>query len=154
MRSHKLLSTLFVILAAAASCLAQSPSEVAAILPDAPEPQPPYVVASRPTPPPRTRPTPGFFTFRKSYKDPPLRTNKEVFHSKTFLLLNGALLAAVVVDIQHTHGARESWGSELPAVGGAIGLDYLMDRFFTRAYAVEGPIFGIQHYVRDAFRGK
>lgn len=97
---------------------------------------------------------PGFFTFRKSPNDPPLRTNREVFHSKTFLLLNGAFAASVITDVEYTRGKRETRGSEYPIIPAIIGLDYVMDRFFTRAYSVEGPIYGIQHYVRDAFRGR
>lgn len=105
-------------------------------------------------PQPRKEPaqTATFWTFRQSWQDPPLRTNRQVFRSKTFWLLHGAYAASVIVDIKHTHGARESWGSELPAIPAIMGMDYLMDRFFTRAMAVEAPIYGIQHYVRDALR--
>jgi hypothetical protein len=140
MRSHALLLTLFVILAA--SCFAQTPSEDA--LPEAPQPQP-SVVATSPTPPPMTRPAAGFFTFRKSYLDPPLRTNKQVLTSKLFLIMHGMLLASLAVDKWRLPDAREHW-----AVAGITALDYLMDRFFTRAYMVAPPIYGIQHYVRDA----
>jgi hypothetical protein len=101
MRSHALLSTLFVTLAA--SCFAQTPSEDA--LPDAPQPQP-SVVATSPTPPPVTRPTAGFFTFRKSYLDPPLRTNKQVLTSKLFLIMHGMLLASLAVDKWRLPDAR------------------------------------------------
>lgn len=97
---------------------------------------------------------PGFWTLRKSWQDPPLRTSKEVLHSKTFLILNTLYAVSVVTDVEYTHGRAETRISEYPAMVGVIGLDYVMDRFFTRAYSVEGPIYGIQHYVRDAFRGR
>lgn len=102
---------------------------------------------------------PGFWTFRAKkgtvFADQPaLRTNRDEWHSKLFLVANGALLAAAVTDVEYTHGKRESRGSEYPAMFAVIGIDYLMDRFFTRAFSVEGPIYGIQHYVRDAFRGR
>ena len=147
MRSHALLSTLFVTLAA--SCFAQTPSEDA--LPDAPQPQP-SVVATSPTPPPVTRPTAGFFTFRKSYLDPPLRSNKQVLTSKLFLIMHGMLLASLAVDKWRLPDAREHWAEEVPAVAGITALDYLMDRFFTRAYMVAPAIYGIQHYVREALQ--
>lgn len=93
-----------------------------------------------------------FFTFRGSWQAPPLRTNRQSLESKTFLLLHGALLAAVIVDVRHTHAARENYPSELPAVAAVTGMDYLMDRFVTRSFSVEAPVYGIQHYVRDALK--
>lgn len=94
----------------------------------------------------------GFWTFRQSWQDPPLRTNRQVLTSKTFLALHAALAIAIVVDIRHTHGARENWGSEAPVIPALAGMDYLMDRFFTRSFSVEAPIYGIVHYARDALR--
>jgi hypothetical protein len=94
-----------------------------------------------------------FLTFRKSWQDPPLRTNREEFHSKLFWVASGALFASFVVDNRVTHNAREHWGSEAPAIGAVIGLDYVMDRFFSRSMSVEAPIYGIQHYLRDISRG-
>lgn len=113
-------------------------------LPDAPS-----AVRDKPTSQPA-----GFWTFRKSPNAPPLRTNRQVFKSKTFLILNGCYVASVITDVEYTHGRAETRVSEYPAMLAIIGLDYVMDRFFTRAYSIEGPIYGIQHYVRDAFKGK
>ena len=114
---------------------------VAQNLPDAPNPQ-------------QTNNTrAGFFSFRQSWRDPPLRTNRQTFTSKTFLIFHCAFAASVAIDIQHTHGARENWASEGAVIPAVVGLDYLMDRFFTRAMAVEAPIYGIVHYSRDAVKG-
>lgn len=96
----------------------------------------------------------GFWTFRNGPNYPSLRSNREVFRSKTFLILNGLYAASVVTDVEYTHGKREARASEYPVIPAIIGLDYVMDRFFTRAFSVEAPIYGIQHYVRDAFKGK
>jgi hypothetical protein len=92
-----------------------------------------------------------FFTFRKSYQDPPLRTNRQAF-SKKFIILHALLLTSFIVDNHVTHGAREKWDSEGPAILGVGTLDYAMTRFFTEAYSVEGPVYGIQHYIRDALK--
>lgn len=95
-----------------------------------------------------------FFTFRKSWQDPPLRTNKEVLKSKTFLLAYGGLWAAMITDITYTHGKRESWGSEAPAMAGVTLLGIVGDKYFTRSFMVGPAVYGIQHYVKDAFRGR
>src|ERR1039458_8327917 len=92
-----------------------------------------------------------FFTFRKSYQDPPLRTNRQAF-TKKFIILHALLLTSFIVDNRVTHGAREKCDSECTAILGGGTLDYAMTRFFTEAYSVEGPVYGIQHYVRDALK--
>ncbi len=93
-----------------------------------------------------------FWTFRKGPDAAPLRTNRQVLFSKTFLALNGALAASLIVDHHVTHNAREHYDSELPAVAGVIGLDYVADRFFSRVISVGPPVYGIIHYVRDALK--
>ena len=92
-----------------------------------------------------------FFTFRKSYQDPPLRTNRQAF-SKKFIILHAMLWTSLIVDVKHTHGARETWDSEVPAMLGVTGMDYVMTRYFTEAYSVEGPAWGTTHYIRDALK--
>lgn len=96
-------------------------------------------------------PKPGFFIFRK-LDAPALRTNKQELRSKMFLIVHGLAFAAVIADIKHTHGARETWGSELPAVAGITGMDYVLDRFVSRSLSFEAPIYAIIHYTRDALR--
>jgi hypothetical protein len=93
----------------------------------------------------------GFWTFR-TWKEPDLRTTKQVFTSKTFIILHAAFAAAVFVDIAHTHGAREKFHSELPVIPAFIGWDFLMDKYVSRSYSVEAPIYGIFHYTRDALK--
>jgi hypothetical protein len=118
----------------------------AAQLPDAPSAAQGMRYAETPAKPA------GFFTFRKGPGFPPLRSTKEVFGSKLFWGLHGAYVAAVITDIRFTHGRREDWGSEGPVIPVVVGADYLMDRFFSRAFSVEAPVYGIQHYVRDAMK--
>lgn len=152
MRPHALLSTLFVILATAASCWAQSPPEVAAILPDAPEPQP-YVVASQPTPTAMTRPTAGFFTFRKSPNDPPLRTVRQTLGSKSILISHALGFAAMAVACSRHKTSGEEWGSEVPGMAGMAALDLLVsDRFFSRSFAVFPMGYMVFHYTKAALR--
>ena len=152
MRSHALLSTLFVIVAAAASCWAQSPPEVAAMLPDAPEPQP-YVVASQPTPTPMTRPSAGFFTFRGSPNSPPLRTVKQTLSSKSILISHALGFAAMAVACSRHKTSGEEWGSEVPSMVGMSALDlFVSDRFFSRSFAVFPMGYAVFHYTRAALR--
>jgi hypothetical protein len=129
-----LLFAILILCFAAISSRAQS-------LPDAPSATKP--VEAKPA---------RFLTFRKSWQDPPLRTHKQVFHSKRFLFLHAAYAASVIADIQHTHGKREDWPSEGPVIPAIIGLDYIAARFFCECYSVGPPIYAVQHYVRDALR--
>lgn len=142
---------MFVTCVTCVTCFAQ--------LPDAPQPQlsasdtmiPGASQAERETWKQFSGKQATFFTFRKSYQDPPLRTNRQAF-SKKFIILHALLLTSFIVDNRVTHGAREKWDSEVPAILGGGTLDYAMTRFFTEAYSVEGPVYGIQHYVRDALK--
>lgn len=93
----------------------------------------------------------GFWTMR-SFNDAPLRTNKQILKSKSFWGLNSAFAAVVIYDVRHTHGVRESAGSEYPVIPAVIALDYLMDRFVSRSLSVEAPVYGIIHYTRDALK--
>jgi hypothetical protein len=99
-------------------------------LPDAPEPQP--------------KPA-SFFTFRKSWQDPPLRTNKQFFKSKTFWLSQAGAAAALVIACRNPR-SHEHWDSELPAFAGVFGMSYLGGRFFTQSFAVGPGVYEIVHY--------
>ena len=111
-----------------ATCFAQ--------LPDAPTPQPKQAT---------------FLTFRKSWQDPPLRTNKQVFKSPVFLLSQSAMILSMVVACRNKRSG-ETWGSEVPAVAGVFGLDYLSDRLFAEYFSVGPAIYAVQHYARAATR--
>lgn len=94
-----------------------------------------------------------FWTFR-TFRQPALRSNRQVLRSKTFWVLHVAAAASVVAACRnHSVGNRENpgcWGSELPAVGAMSGLDFLADRWVSRSLAVEAPIYAVQHYIRAA----
>ena len=92
-------------------------------------------------------PTPiTFWTFRKSWQDPPLRSNRYTFDKK-FLALHG--LAAVAMSVACKRHI-EHWSSEAPAVGAVTALDYTMSRFFSESMSVEAPVYAIVHYSRSA----
>lgn len=103
-------------------------------IPDNPQPQP--------------KP-PGFFAFRKSWQEPPLRTNKQVFTSKAILISHGMGFAAMIVACSRKN-SRESWSSEVPAMLGSAGLDYIGDRYFTRSFAVGPMLYAVFHYTKAA----
>jgi hypothetical protein len=111
---------------------------LAAQLPDAPAPQPKAT----------------FWTFRGHWQAPPLRSSREVLTGKKFIALHVALMATFLIDHRLTRGERETYGSEVPAILAVTGVDYLSDRVFTEAFTVEAPIYGIQHYARDAAHGQ
>lgn len=91
-----------------------------------------------------------FFKFRR-YWQPPLRTNREILTSKTFLLLHGVALASVVADVEVTHQglahhkclegnstlpSRPSRGrlyrDDLGLLGGAVLTSFVFDKYFWR----------------------
>lgn len=131
-------------------------------LPDSPQPQydhTEYVGDSLPTScaagcdignPALHRPA-NFFTFRKSWQDPPIRSNKQVFKSPVFLLSQSAMVLSMVVACRNKRSG-ETWGSEVPAVGAVFGLDYLSDRFFSEYFAVGPATYATIHYSRAATR--
>lgn len=151
MRSHTLLSTLFVILAATASCWAQSPPEASAILPDAPEPQPP-IVASQAAPSQARRPA-GFFTFRKSPNSPPLRSVKQSLGSKSILISHALGFAVMAIACSRQKTSQEEWGSEVPAMAAMSALDiFVADRYFTRSFAIGPMVYAVFHYTKSSLR--
>lgn len=93
---------------------------------------------------PAPRPA-GFFAFRKSYKDPPLRTNREVFTSKVILVTHIAGFAAMMVACSRKN-SHEHWHSEMPAMIAVSGMDYVGDRYFTRLFGVAPMIYATVHY--------
>jgi hypothetical protein len=85
-----------------------------------------------------------FWTYR-GWQDPPLRTNKQVFRSKLFLATHiGGAIAMIVAC--HTKNSGEDWASEVPAVAGIFGLDYLQFRFVGAPNAIGPPIYEMIHY--------
>jgi hypothetical protein len=68
-----------------------------------------------------------FWTYRGS-EEPPLRTNNQVFRSKLFVAthVGGAIAMIVACRNKRSH---EQWHSEVPAVAGMFGMDYIQFRF-------------------------
>lgn len=91
----------------------------------------------------------GFFAFRKSWQDPPLRTNRQFFHSKLIWIADGIAFTSTIVACSRRN-SQESWGSEIPAIVGIAGLGYVGDRFFTRSFAIGPMIYATAHYIHSA----
>jgi len=91
-----------------------------------------------------------FWTYR-GWQEPPLRTNKQVFHSKIFLAAHiGGAIAMIVAC--RTRNSGEDWGSEVPAVAALFGLDYLQFRFVGGPNAIGAPVYEMIHYARASTR--
>jgi hypothetical protein len=85
-----------------------------------------------------------FWTYR-GRQEPPLRTNKQVFHSKIFLAAHTGGAIAMIVACR-TKNSGEDWGSEVPAVAALFGMDYLQFRFIGGPNAIGAPIYEMIHY--------
>lgn len=105
-------------------------------LPDNPHPQPEVT-------------SPKFFQFRGA-DDPQNATNRQVWHSKVFVAAHICYVVAVLYDIHHTHQARETYESEVPAIPAIIGLDYVAYRFLSPSLSTEAAVYGVIHYSLDA----
>ena len=140
-----ILSCCTVIILCAAS-VAQNP--VAAPLPNAPstvQPPKPKTWEEAKGKPAR------FITFRSKYKDPLLRSNKQVFKSPTFLLAQGAMILAMVAACRNPRSG-EDWSSEAPAVGAVLAMDYLSFRVFGGLYATGPASYATWHYAKAAMK--
>jgi hypothetical protein len=103
------------------------------------------------TPQPERNPSSvHFWTYRGS-QDPPLRTNKQVFHSKIFLAAHVGGAVAMIVACR-SKNSGEDWGSEVPAVAAMFGMDYLQFRFVGGPNAVGPAIYEMIHYSRASTR--
>lgn len=120
----KFLLSLFLLVSG--SALAQ--------LPDNPSPQP--------------KPA-SFLSFRSSWEAPPLRTNREMFHSKLFIASQAGGALAMIFACRNPR-SHENWASEVPAVVAVGSLSYLSGRFFTQPLAVAPGLYEIVHYARAA----
>ncbi|HKF02839.1 MAG TPA: hypothetical protein VKB49_11020 [Candidatus Sulfotelmatobacter sp.] len=85
-----------------------------------------------------------FWTYR-GFGDPPLRNNKQVFRSKLFLATHIGGAIAMIVACRNKN-SKEDWPSEVPAVAGMFGLDYLQFRFVGGPNAIGPPIYEMIHY--------
>ena len=103
------------------------------------------------TPQPERDPSSVHFWTYRGWQDPPLRTNKQVFHSKTFLAAHVGGAVAMIVACRSKHSG-ESWGSEVPAVTALFGMDYLQFRFVGGPNAVGPAIYEMIHYSRASTR--
>jgi hypothetical protein len=91
-----------------------------------------------------------FWTYR-GWQEPPLRTNKQVFHSKVFVATHiGGAIAMIVACRPKNPGY--DWKSQAPAVGAIFGMDYLQFRFIGGPNAVGAPIYEMVQYSRASTR--
>ena len=104
--------------------------------PEAPEPQPKPV---------------HVYTFRKSWQDPPLRTNRRTFTSKYFIVAEGISFAAMAVACSRK-GTGEHWDSEAPAWGAQFGLGYLTDRYMDELYTLGIAGYMTGHYIHSSIK--
>lgn len=113
-------------------------------LPDAPQPQP--------KPGPKTweefksKPA-GFFTYRATWQNPPLRSARQILKSPVFLLSQAALWGSMIVACRNRRSG-ESFHSEAGAVAGITAFSFLYDRYFTEAGVPAIAAYGAQHYLR------
>jgi len=85
-----------------------------------------------------------FWTYR-GWQEPPLRTNKQVFHSKVFLAAHiGGAMAMIVAC--RTKNSGKDWGSEVPVVTAIFGMDYVQFRFVGGPNAVGPAVYEMIHY--------
>ena len=85
-----------------------------------------------------------FWTYRGS-QEAPLRTNREVFHSKIFMAshIGGAIAMFVAT---RTKNSGESLGGGTAAVATLFVMDYIQFRFVGGPNAVAAPICEMIHY--------
>ena len=105
-------------------------------IPDAPLPQPKSV---------------HVYTFRKSWQDVPLRTNKQVFKSKWFWIAEGASFTAMSIACSRKN-SREHWDSEVPAWGTQVGIYYIGSRYFDELYGIGAAGYQTGYYIHSAIR--
>jgi hypothetical protein len=91
-----------------------------------------------------------FWTYR-GWQEPPLRSNKQVFHSKVFVAAHVGGAIAMIVACRNKN-SKEDWGSEVPAVAAMFGMDYLQFRFIGGPNAIVAPIYEMVHYSRASAR--
>lgn len=93
----------------------------------------------------------GFFAMGRYDAPAPLRTARQVFDKK-FAVLHGAGVLAMVLACRRARTSGEDWGSEVPAVLGVTGMDFLVSHYVSEALSVEAPVYMFQHYMRAAYR--
>ena len=103
------------------------------------------------TPQPERDPSSVHFWTYRGWQERPLRTNKQVFHSRMFLAAHVGGAVAMIVACRSPHSG-ESWGAEVPAVAALFGLDYLQFRFVGAPNAVGPAIYEMIHYSRASTR--
>jgi len=109
--------------------------------PDAPQPQVTHQWKA---------PADGFFSFRKSWKDPVLRPNRKSW--LIFGLSHAAGWAAVSVACSRYPRSNENWGSEAPAMAGVTALDFLVFKFVSPSMSWESQGYAVYHYGAAAKR--
>jgi hypothetical protein len=91
----------------------------------------------------------SFFTFNKDTKAA-LHPDKKSWG--LFIGAHAAGALAFAIDHHVTHGARETNGSEIPAIAGVAALDFVMFKCVSPSLSVEAPMYEVQHYWRDAVK--
>ena len=93
------------------------------------------------------------FLAARQWSDPPLRSNREILTSKSFVVPHLTYAITAVIDIRTTHGAREHYSDSLIPWAGVTTMDFLFDKYVFRPVSFLGPFVGIQHHIRDAREG-
>lgn len=101
-----------------------------------------------------------FFTFGRFDADRPLRTNRQVLLSKTFLISHSIELIATVYDVEMTHqglahhkcveanqtfgphpGRSELYKDNLLVFGATSAFDFIFDKYVWRPFSLVSPTY-------------
>lgn len=88
----------------------------------------------------------SFFTFNTD-SHATLKPDKKSW--AMFIGAHAALGLTYAIDRHRTHGVRETASSEVPAILGVTGIDFLAFKCISPSFSIEAPIYGTIHYARD-----
>lgn len=90
-----------------------------------------------------------FFTFNKDQK---AALHPDKLSWGLFLGTHAAGALTYYIDHRVTHGARETNGSEIPALAGIGVMDFIVFKCVSPSLSIEAPVYEIIHYGEDATR--
>ncbi len=91
----------------------------------------------------------GIVTFRTKWTDPAMRSNKQLLKSPVFWLVEAGMFTSYAVAC-HNPNSGEECSSELAAVSGVTGLNYVAMRFFGELHVALIGAYVTTHYARSA----